>query len=165
MARLWNAADVQRRVTTGVLVDAAPELQERWRALLAAYLHDPSADALVLDVDRPATAGDPTAAVSAMIVGLAARADEGGSTDPVPGLLHVTMVATRRSDWGRGSATRLLTTLLERAGSRGFTDAQLWTHAANDRAVSLYGRLGFVRSGRSKVDIDGETQVHLQRRI
>jgi ribosomal protein S18 acetylase RimI-like enzyme len=48
---------------------------------------------------------------------------------------------------------------------RGYTEAQLWTHADNLRANRLYRALGFRRTGRVKIDDWGELLVHYRRSV
>lgn len=53
---------------------------------------------------------------------------------------------------GKGIGTATLTEAVERVSARGFPAISLWVFAANDRAKGLYGRAGFVASGRTRRD-------------
>lgn len=86
--------------------------------------------------------------------------DGDGDGPPLPGLCHVSAVSVRPDRWGRGVGTRLVRHLMGEARARGYSAFQLWTHADNERAQRLYERLGFVRSGREKVDDFEERIVH-----
>ena len=77
-----------------------------------------------------------------------ASGDDGRSTHNVPGLAHISSVATRPDRWGEGLARRTLTAILSQARRRGFARVQLFTYAANGPALRLYAREGFVSSGR-----------------
>jgi 8-oxo-dGTP pyrophosphatase MutT (NUDIX family)/GNAT superfamily N-acetyltransferase len=95
-----------------------------------------------------------------MAVAMPARADDGRSEVNVPGLAHISSAATLPDHWGRGLARRAVEAILLQASRRGYARAQLWTHEANAAARHLYESLGFVWSGRRKVDPLGEEIVH-----
>jgi ribosomal protein S18 acetylase RimI-like enzyme len=103
--------------------------------------------------------------VMGMIMGLPAREDDGAGVAFVPGLLHVCTLAVMPESWGRRLGARMLTVLLDGAQHAGFVHAQLWTHESNARAIALYERLGFERSGRTKRDEDGERIAHWSRSL
>lgn len=103
--------------------------------------------------------------VMGMISGLPARENDGAGPSLVPGRLHVSLLAVVPEAWGRRLGSRLLTVLLDGARHAGFIDAQLWTHESNARAIALHERLGFTRTGRTKVDDHGELIAHWSRSL
>ena len=143
---LWQAASDERR------------------SLLGLSLHTPLASV----IDRPGAFGvgvfDGDDMVSAAVV-IPCRSDDGRGTHNVPGLAHISAVATRPDRWGEGLGGRAVRAILSIARRHGYARVQLWTHRDNDRALRLYDREGFVRSGREKVDDFGEPIVHLIREI
>ena len=96
-----------------------------------------------------------------MALGMQARENDGAGS-PLPGLCHIAMVFVRPGWWRQGIGTKLMRRLLAAGAQRGHARYQLWAHADNVRAQSLYERLGFVRSGREKDDHLGEREVHFQ---
>jgi ribosomal protein S18 acetylase RimI-like enzyme len=92
-----------------------------------------------------------------------AREDDGAGS-PIPGFLHVAMVYVAPDRWGEGIGRALTDELLALARDRGYTRAQLWTHAHNDHAQRLYEGKGFVPSGREQV-VDGLRIVHYLRNL
>jgi 8-oxo-dGTP pyrophosphatase MutT (NUDIX family)/GNAT superfamily N-acetyltransferase len=90
-----------------------------------------------------------------------ARGDNGRSTHNVPGLAHISSVATRPDRWGQGLGRRTVTAIMSQARRRGFARVQLFTYAANAPALRLYAREGFVSSGRVNALPDGEGLAHL----
>jgi 8-oxo-dGTP pyrophosphatase MutT (NUDIX family)/GNAT superfamily N-acetyltransferase len=98
-------------------------------------------------------------------VAMPARADDGRSLHNVPGLVHISSVATAPDRWGHGYAARVVEAVLSHARRRGYARAQLWTHATNAGALRLYEKHGFVRSGRVSVDANDEPIVHLIREV
>jgi ribosomal protein S18 acetylase RimI-like enzyme len=103
--------------------------------------------------------------VMGMCMGLQARENDGAGPADIPGLLHVSMLAVMPEAWGRRLGARMLTTLLDDARSAGYADAQLWTQQSNGRAIAIYTRLGFTRSGRTKQDERGESIAHWTRSL
>lgn len=103
--------------------------------------------------------------VMGMCMGVPAVEHDGAGPDLVPGLLHVCLLAVMPEAWGRRLGARMLTTLLDDARSGGYTDAQLWTQQSNGRAIAIYTRLGFTRSGRNKQDDHGESIAHWTRSL
>jgi GNAT superfamily N-acetyltransferase len=75
------------------------------------------------------------------------------------------MVAVRPARWGQGLGAVVLERIRSEARERGFTSAQLWTHETNRRAQRLYERLGWTRSGRTKIDDRGEPIRHYVREL
>lgn len=59
---------------------------------------------------------------------------------------------------GRGLGLKLINAALAQARKAGFVRIELSVHSDNTRAISLYGRVGFVREGvqRDAVHVDGE---------
>jgi ribosomal protein S18 acetylase RimI-like enzyme len=157
VARLWTAATRARRAEVGLPVEhvagaGGAEAERQVRARLA----DPANFAVLVEDDR-----DPVAAA----VALQALARDGAARDPLPGLAHVSMIAVRPDRWGQGLGALALDLALLNARQRGFERAQLWTHETNARAQRLYVRLGWVASGRTKIDEDGEWIRHYTREL
>ncbi|MGW4486428.1 GNAT family N-acetyltransferase [Amycolatopsis sp. NPDC004368] len=100
--------------------------------------------------------------VVGMALAEAGRADDGRG--PVlPGLCHLSMVFVRPECWGAGVGTALLAEIGRQAVSRGQVRVQVWTGAANERALAFYRRVGFRPTGR-RHDIPGVGPVvHLER--
>lgn len=90
-----------------------------------------------------------------------ARGDDGRSMHNIPGLAHISSVATHPERWGEGLADRTLTAIVSHCRRRGYARVQLFTYAANGPAIRLYARAGFVNSGRARTGPDGESHVHL----
>src|SRR3954447_10106568 len=143
---LWQSATDERRTQLGVA------LQE----------HDGAA------IDRLGAFGvgvfDGDALVSAAVA-MPARSNDGRSSHNVPGLAHISSVATRPDRWGEGLAGRAVQAVLSLARRHGYARVQLWTHRDNERALRLYAREGLVRSGREKIDDFGDPIVHLIREV
>lgn len=99
-----------------------------------------------------------------MAVAIPARADDGAGP-PVPGLCHISMVFVAPDRWGQRIGAQLVDAITAEARSRGYSRAQLWTHADNVRAQRLYERRGFRRTGREKDDDLGEPIVHYARAL
>ncbi len=95
-----------------------------------------------------------------MAVALPALEDNGRSARPIPGLVHISSVATLPGLWGEGLGRRVMLAVLSQAKRRGYARAQLWTHASNPTSRHLYEAGGFVYSGRAMVDDGGEDIVH-----
>ena len=89
--------------------------------------------------------------------------DDDGAGPPIPGLLHISMVATTPTRWGESLGQRVIADTLAEARSRGFDRAQLWTHRDNSHARRLYEGQGFVASGREKEDESGALIDHFSR--
>jgi ribosomal protein S18 acetylase RimI-like enzyme len=149
IARLWTAANVARRAETGLPLgpvaggdDAERQIHRR--------LADPGAFVILADDGEPV----------AMALIMQALDQDGASPDPLPGLAHVSMVAVHPDRWGRGLGALVLTAAQHEAQERGYARAQLWTHETNYRAQRLYERLGWVASGRTKIDDNGEPIRH-----
>ncbi len=141
---LWQAATGARRGRIGLasLREAAPVL-ERTGAFGVGIFE-----------------GEQLAAVA---VALPALGDDARSEQHVPGLAHISSVATNPSRWGQGLGGSAVRAVLSLAVRRGYSRAQLWTHATNPSGLRLYEREGFVRSGRERLDDYGEPIVHFLR--
>lgn len=100
-----------------------------------------------------------------LALAMPARADDGRSEHNVPGLAHISSVATLPGHWGRGHAGRCVRAVMSQATRRGFARAQLWTHTSNAGARRLYEREGFELSGKTKLDDNGEPIVHYLREL
>jgi 8-oxo-dGTP pyrophosphatase MutT (NUDIX family)/ribosomal protein S18 acetylase RimI-like enzyme len=103
--------------------------------------------------------------VVSMAIAMPARGDNGRSVHNVPGLAHISSVATLPSHWGQGYAGRVVEAVMSLARRRGYARVQLWTHATNVGALKLYHRCGFSRSGRTNLDPHDEPIVHLVREL
>jgi 8-oxo-dGTP pyrophosphatase MutT (NUDIX family)/GNAT superfamily N-acetyltransferase len=143
---LWQSASDERRTQLGV----------------ALHEHEGSA------IDRPGAFGvgvfDGDQLVSAAVA-MPGRSDDGRGIHNVPGLAHISSVATRPDRWGEGLAGQAVRAVLSITRRHGYARVQLWTHRDNERALRLYDRAGFVRSGRAKVDDFGDPIVHLIREV
>jgi ribosomal protein S18 acetylase RimI-like enzyme len=143
------------------------QLSELWRAATAARREAvglPPLDETDADVlSRPGAFGVGLVERSmllAIAVAMPARADDGRSPRQVPGLLHISSVATRPGSWGRGFGRRVVQAILSQGKRRGFARAQLFVHSDNAGARHLYESLGFTWSRRAAVDSNGEDIVH-----
>lgn len=88
-----------------------------------------------------------------------------GAGEPVPGLLHISLLSVAPDRWGQHVGRLLVEAVLTRATADGYHEAQLWTHADNLRANRLYKAMAFRRSGRVRVDDWGELLVHYRRSL
>lgn len=155
MATVWVRANDRRRAEAG-LAPIYPSPGSATRDLVTARMGLPGSIGVVARVDGN---------VVGMAIAVPARENDGAGPNGVPGLIHISMVAVDPRSWGRRLAARVVTVLLDESRQAGFTDAQLWTQVSNTRATALYGRLGFTRSGRTKVDDYGETIAHWTRSV
>lgn len=89
--------------------------------------------------------------------GLAASRDEA----------DIQTVAVRRDHWGRGLGSALVTALLDEADRREVQRVHLEVRASNERALRLYERFGFARSGlrRRYYEHTGDDAVLMTRRL
>ncbi|MGH3471273.1 MAG: GNAT family N-acetyltransferase [Nocardioidaceae bacterium] len=101
----------------------------------------------------------------AMAVAMPALADDARSSRRVPGLAHISSVATEVGSWGHGYAGQVVRAVMSQAVRRGFARTQLWTHASNAGARRVYLREGFELSGRDRLDDHGEAIVHFVREL
>jgi GNAT superfamily N-acetyltransferase len=157
IARLWTAANLARRAALGLPLGpvAGAEIAEAEQQIRHRLSGRGSFAVLAEDDGNPV----------AMALALQALAQDGASPDPVPGLVHVSMVAVHPDRWGQRLGATVLERLQAGARDRGFARAQLWTHETNRRAQRLYERLGWTASGRTKVDDHGEQIRHYVREL
>ena len=157
IAHLWTAANEARQADTGLLfgpvadgdlAEAVTEVGQR--------LSDPAGFALLVEDD-----GHPVA----VAVVVQARADDGASPQPVPGVAHVSMVAVHPGRWGSGLGRNVLGAAENLARERGFTRAQLWTHDKNQRARNLYASLGWTPTDRTVGDERGDRRRQYVRNL
>jgi 8-oxo-dGTP pyrophosphatase MutT (NUDIX family)/GNAT superfamily N-acetyltransferase len=143
---LWTAANDERRSRLGLPVGRST----------GSAIERPGAFGVgVFDGDEMVSAA----------VAMPALSDDGRGRDNVPGLAHISSVATRPDRWGEGLAGQAVRAVLSMARRHGYARVQLWTHRDNPGALRLYEREGFVRSGREKIDDFGEQIVHLMREV
>ncbi len=100
-----------------------------------------------------------------LALAMPARADDARSQHNVPGLAHISSVATLPGKWGAGLAGLCVRAVLWQAVRRGFARVQLWTEESNPGARRLYEREGFDASGRRKLHENGEPIVHYVREL
>ncbi|MDX6297236.1 MAG: hypothetical protein QOI51_1093 [Nocardioidaceae bacterium] len=141
---LWQAATDRRRRETGLEPVVTPNSQLSRPGVFAVGVVE-------------------AAELVSMALALPARADDGRSEHNVPGLAHISSVATLPGHWGRGLASRCLHAVMLQASRRGFARVQLWTQVANVAARHLYEREGFEPSGRRRLDDNGEPIAHYMR--
>jgi 8-oxo-dGTP pyrophosphatase MutT (NUDIX family)/ribosomal protein S18 acetylase RimI-like enzyme len=144
VASLWQSAADQRRADLGI---------ERIRAADSALSRPGAFGVGLFEGDR----------LLSMAVALPALADNARSEVNVPGLAHISSVATLPGRWGEGLAGRCVQAIMMQATRRGYARAQLWTHASNVGAQHLYERKGFERTGRQTIDDHDEPIVHYHR--
>jgi ribosomal protein S18 acetylase RimI-like enzyme len=120
----------------------------------------PGAMLLLAREDGRGEAGAP--GIIGTILGLQGLQDD-GTGPPQPGLLHLSLLSVAPDRWGQHVGRHLLERVVADSRDRGYTEAQLWTHADNLRANRLYRALGFRRTGRVKIDDWGELLVHYRR--
>jgi 8-oxo-dGTP pyrophosphatase MutT (NUDIX family)/GNAT superfamily N-acetyltransferase len=142
---LWRAADGARRKRIGLAtrLDWEPPLTRP--GVFGVGLFDPD--------------------LVAMAVAMPALEDDARSQHNVPGLAHISTVATAPPRWGEGLGRRVMRAISLQAIRRGFARVQLWTHDTNNPARQLYEREGFVRSGRERPEHLGEHIVHFVREL
>jgi 8-oxo-dGTP pyrophosphatase MutT (NUDIX family)/GNAT superfamily N-acetyltransferase len=104
-------------------------------------------------------------ALISVAVAMPAKADDARSEHNVPGLAHISSVATVPGRWGEGLAGRVVEAVMLLARRRGYARTQLWTHATNHGALRLYDKCGFSLTGRTSDDPNGEPIVHLVREL
>ena len=124
---------------------------------LAALTHERDVEAWRPVIERPPPGAALQVAEDAgRIIGLAgagpSRDDDGGGV----GELYAIYVDPER--WGDGTATALEAAAREHLRAQEFSEATLWTVAANARARRFYKRCGWRRDGSSK-ELMGATAV------
>jgi ribosomal protein S18 acetylase RimI-like enzyme len=140
-AQIWAAAVEARAAEMGIdeQIDAA-EFEE--------VVHEQfDGDAFPVVLTERAADGTDTAV--AIGVGRPALERDGAGPGVVPGLAHLSMIAVAPQRWGGGAGRAIVSALLDTARQRGYERAQLWVQEANERAQSLYRRMGFRPVGRT----------------
>ena len=107
---------------------------------------------------------DGTTLVSAAVASPALE-DNARSTRSIPGVMHISSVATAPARWGEGLGRRVVLAILLHGKRRGYARTQLWTHASNPVSRHLYESMGFALSGRVMIDDFGEDVVHYLREL
>lgn len=148
IAHLWATAATEYRSTCGLPAASVSESvrEKAHQQRVLGYLTDPTTFA-VMGEDE----GKPVAVAFVA----PARTEDDVTPEPIPGLAHVSMLAVSPQRWGQGLGSTILKAVHTLAGERGFSRAQLWTHAANWRARRLYERLGWRVSRRTGIDDHG----------
>jgi ribosomal protein S18 acetylase RimI-like enzyme len=144
---VWRAAEEARR-NGGTI---SPEHGERVRN----HMENPDAFFFVAEGEGK---------IVGMAVGMQGLAEDGAGP-PIEDLCHIGAVFVVPDHWGKGIGGSLVDTVLTEARARGYGLAQLWTHADNTRAQTLYERHGFHPTGRQKPDEHNETIVHYERAL
>jgi 8-oxo-dGTP pyrophosphatase MutT (NUDIX family)/GNAT superfamily N-acetyltransferase len=142
VAALWNAATDVRREQTGLhrLRDHSPSVLRRPGCFGVGIFEG--------------------AGLVSLAVAMPGNEDNGRSRRPIPGLMHISSVATVPGRWGEGLGRRAVNAVTSLGKRHGFARAQLWTHASNPISRHLYESMGFRHSGRTLVDDFGEDIVH-----
>jgi ribosomal protein S18 acetylase RimI-like enzyme len=162
-ARLWTVASIARQAHLGLPlgpVAGAASVQtaeDRVHRLLGG----PGAVLVLGFAPDTGSGGEPVA----MALVVQARAEDGASTEPLPGVCHVSMVAVHPDHWGRHLGALVMARAQLEASHAGYTRAQLWTHETNHRAQRLYERLDWIPSGRTTTDDHGEQIRHYTREL
>ncbi|GHH50525.1 GNAT family N-acetyltransferase [Lentzea cavernae] len=86
-----------------------------------------------------------------------------GAGPRLPGLCHLSMLFVAPHRWGRGHGRLLLADLLAQAAGEEYTRMQVWTGAANERALRLYRGAGFQDTGEVRGLGSGVLAVALSR--
>jgi 8-oxo-dGTP pyrophosphatase MutT (NUDIX family)/ribosomal protein S18 acetylase RimI-like enzyme len=140
LASLWQRASDARRRGAGRSALSKPEVLLSRSGAFGVGIFDPH--------------------MVAMAVAMPALQDDAHSGHNVPGLAHISTVATTPARWGEGLGGRVVRAIVLQAIRRGFARAQLWTQATNTAAQRLYEGAGFLPSGRSRPHDSGEEIVH-----
>ena len=134
MANLWTRAQAARNVPTDDPARALEILQERARLADAWF-----------------AAGVLHGRIVAISHGLQAR-ERDGEGDPISGLMHLSTIAVDPAYWRRGYGRKMTEFGIARGIEMGYQAVQLWTRPSNEPARRLYASLGFVATGRVKID-------------
>ncbi len=97
---------------------------------------------------------DDAGQIVGMGLAMQGRGDDGAGP-PVPGLCFIALIYVAPARWGEGLGGGIVEAVLAEARTWGFSRAQLWTHAENERARRLYEGRGFRRTGREQTDEQG----------
>jgi len=73
---------------------------------------------------------------------------------PARDALEVRYLGVAPAAWGRGIGTRLLADVLDHAVRSGVSRIELWVLSDNERAIAVYERAGWRRTGDAKSQID-----------
>jgi ribosomal protein S18 acetylase RimI-like enzyme len=79
---------------------------------------------------------------------------ESRDDDAGPAVGEVRSFFVAHGHWGRGVGRALMTAALDSLRERGYTEATVWSFAANDRANRFYERAGFTRDGAEKTEAE-----------
>jgi 8-oxo-dGTP pyrophosphatase MutT (NUDIX family)/RimJ/RimL family protein N-acetyltransferase len=142
VATLWEAATDVRREQTGL-----NRLHER----TSSVLQRPGCFGVGIFEDDD---------LVSLAVAMPGNEDNGGSSRPIPGLMHISSVASKPGRWAEGLGRRAVNAVTTLGKRHGFARAQLWTHASNPISRHLYESMGFRHSGRTMLDDFGEEIVH-----
>lgn len=107
---------------------------------------------------------DDAGRIVGMGLAMQGRGDDGAGP-PVPGLCFIALIYVTPERWGEGLGGGIVEAVLAEARARGFSRAQLWTHADNARARRLYEGRGFRRTGREQVDEQDVLSVKYERTL
>jgi GNAT superfamily N-acetyltransferase len=114
---------------------------ERWYALI----EDPAVSMLLAEEDGE-------------LLGFSA-CGESRDEDASPAVGEVPSFFVAVGRWRQGVGRELMPAVLDSLRDRGFTDATVWSFAANDRANRFYEAQGFARDGAEKTE---EAWAHLR---
>jgi ribosomal protein S18 acetylase RimI-like enzyme len=143
IAGLWNRAHEDR--------------QERRRRLPFADLLDAVYQRLSDPEGRFLLAFDGEAMVGMVHAAIVSRST--GRRGIASRQMNLSMLAVDPGSWRRGLGRTLIGRCLELARSRRVEAVRLWAHAENQRASSLYEKLGFRNGHCWKLDVDGDVAV------
>ncbi len=99
-----------------------------------------------------------------MGLAMQSRADHGAGP-PEPGIWFLSLIYVVPERWGEGIGGRLAGELLAAGRAGGYELARLWTESDNDRAQSLYTRLGFLPTGYERMSDGGEPITQFEIRL
>jgi GNAT superfamily N-acetyltransferase len=77
---------------------------------------------------------------------------ESRDEDAHPSVGEVRSLFVAAGHWGRGVGRALMAAVLDSLRERGYTEATLWSFAANERANRFYETHGFTRDGAQKTE-------------
>lgn len=126
----------------------------------ATAFRDGDCDVAPLEMSRPVIAAVAGRERSVLVVAVddadqvmafAAAAPAADSHAGLASTADVEYVGVRPGVWGTGLAGDVLERLCAELASEGFARAQLWVYASNQRAVSVYERLGWREEGSSRL--------------
>jgi GNAT superfamily N-acetyltransferase len=158
-------------IRPGTRVDAEPALAV-WRDAYRAQRGLPEVDAghaehvrdFLGERDSFLIVADEDGPLVGMAVGTHGREDD-GTGPPIPGLMHLKMLFVLPDHWGRGLGGVLVDVVLDESRLREYDQAEVWAHTDNARAQRLYGRKGFLPSGRERRDLAGDVITQFTRAL